>query len=283
MTAESIGADQVWAGTGAIQPQSGTGIGVAVIDSGVDITHASMRNRVVVNVDFTGSGDPSDHYGHGTHIASIIAGLAGNNGSEYKGIAYGASIINLRALGDDGSGTASNVIEAIDWAVKHRNQYNIRIINLSLGAPVLQPFRDDPLCEAAERAVRAGILVVASAGNNGQASDGSGKTVIGGITSPGNDPDVLTVGAIDNHYTGRAVRRHGGAVEQPRADGVRHGAEAGRGRAGRARAGGRGGRFVSDSELPAAARERQRRERLHAAVGHEPGGGGGERRGGAAV
>ena len=81
------------------------------------------------------------------------------------------------------------MIEAIDWADRSTgNQYNIRIINLSLGAPVLQPFRDDPLCEAVERASRAGILVVAAAGNYGQTSDGSGKTVIGGITSPGNSP-----------------------------------------------------------------------------------------------
>ena len=102
-------------------------------------------------------------------------------------------------LGDDGSGTVSDVIEAIDWAIEHRDEYNIRIINLSLGAPVLQPYRDDPLCEAVERAVRAGLVVVAAAGNYGKTADG--KTVMGGITSPGNSPYAIAVGAIDTHDT----------------------------------------------------------------------------------
>ena len=93
----------------------------------------------------------------------------------------------------------SSVIEAIDWAIEHRAQYGIGVINLSLGAPVLQPYRDDPMCEAVERAVRAGIVVVAAAGNCGRSA--SGRMVSGGITTPGNDPYVITVGAIDTHGT----------------------------------------------------------------------------------
>ena len=116
-----------------------------------------------------------------------------------QGVAAGAFLVNLRVLGDDGSGTVSSVVEAIDWAIEHRAQYNIGVINLSIGAPVLQPYRDDPLCEAAERAVAAGIVVVASAGNVGRTTDG--RMVFGGVTSPGNDPSVLTVGAIDTHGT----------------------------------------------------------------------------------
>src|SRR4029078_9795639 len=80
-----------------------------------------------------------------------------------------------------------------------RNQYNIGIITLSVGAPVLQPFRDDPLCEAVERATRAGILVVAAAGNSGEAPDGTPQ--FGLITSPGNSPYALTVEALDTHGT----------------------------------------------------------------------------------
>ena len=114
-------------------------------------------------------------------------------------MAYGAYLVNLRALGDDGSGAASDVIEAIDWAIEHRNRYNIRIINLSLGAAVMQPFADDPLCEAVERAVRAGILVVAAAGNYGLTPDGLSQ--FGAITSPGNSPFALTVGALDTKQT----------------------------------------------------------------------------------
>ena len=188
------------AGSGDIKPLSGRGITVAVIDTGIDTRHNAFGNRVLASVDFTG-GDGQDHYGHGTHVASIIAGRPGRaaDTATYRGIAYGAYLLNLRALGDDGSGTASDVIEAIDWAIEHKNQYNIRIINLSLGAPVLQSFRDDPLCEAVERATRAGMLVVAAAGNNGQTEDGTPQ--FGLITSPGNSPYALTVGALDTHDT----------------------------------------------------------------------------------
>src|SRR5207302_5921814 len=132
---------------------------------------------------------------------AIIAGQGGKTPETqaYRGIAPGAYLANLRVLGDDGSGDASDVIEAMDWAVDHRDEYNIRVINLSLGAPVMQPYRDDPLCEAVERAVAAGIVVVAAAGNYGVSSDG--RLVLGSIASPGNDPNVITVGALDTHST----------------------------------------------------------------------------------
>ena len=151
-------------------------------------------------MDFTG-GDGVDRFGHGTHVAALIAGEAGRTADTrmYRGVAPGAYLLNLRVLGDDGSGTASDVIEAIDWSIDHRADYNIRIINLSLGAPVLQPYRDDPVCAAVERAVRAGILVVAAAGNMGQAADG--RRVLGGIVSPGNSPYAITVGALDTKGT----------------------------------------------------------------------------------
>jgi serine protease AprX len=202
ITAEAIGADQVWAGADGLAPLSGAGVGVAVIDSGVDPRHASLRGRLSVSRDFTG-GDGVDRFGHGTHVAALIAGAGGRmvETQAYRGIAAGAHIISLRVLGADGSGYASDVIEAIDWAIDNRRRYNIRVINLSLGAPVLQPYRDDPLCEAVERAVAAGMVVVAAAGNYGQTADG--RRVFGGITSPGNDPSVITVGALDTHGTAR--------------------------------------------------------------------------------
>ena len=202
VAAESIGADQVWAGSGAMQPRSGGGVSVAVIDSGINTTHDALKGRVLVTHDFTG-GDGLDHFGHGTHVAAIIAGQAGQTAEtrDYRGIAPGAYLLNLRVLGDDGSGSVSDVIEAIDWTIEHRHEYNVRIINLSLGAPVLQPYRDDPLCEAVERAVRAGLVVVAAAGNYGRTADG--KSVYGAITSPANSPYSIAVGAIDTHDTAR--------------------------------------------------------------------------------
>jgi serine protease AprX len=197
---ESVGADQVWAGSEAVQPQSGRGVSVAVIDSGINTTHNALKGRVLVTHDFTG-GDGQDHYGHGTHVAAIIAGQAGTTAEtrDYRGIAPGAYLLNLRVLGDEGSGNVSDVIEAIDWTIAHRHEYNVRVINLSLGAPVLQPYRDDPLCEAVERAVRAGLVVVVAAGNYGQTVEGT--SVYGAITSPANSPYAIAVGAIDTHDT----------------------------------------------------------------------------------
>ncbi len=198
--AQSVGADQLWAGLDLIPALTGAGVSVAVIDSGIDKNHAALRKRVVKTVDFTG-GSGTDLFGHGTHVAAIIAGQTGETADtgEYRGIASGAYLVNLRVLGADGSGDVSTVVEAIDWAVANRRAYRIAIINLSLGAPVLQPYRDDPLCDAVERAVRAGIIVVAAAGNYGKTADG--KSVFGAITSPGNSPYALTVGAMDTHGT----------------------------------------------------------------------------------
>jgi len=201
VTAESIGADQVWAGSDEVPGLTGAGVVVAVIDSGIDTRHnAFLRQRVIATQDFTG-GDGLDRFGHGTHVASIIAGQPGATPDTraYQGIASGALLLNLRVLGDDGSGVASDVVEAIDWTIEHRKEFDVRVINLSLGAPVLQPFRDDPLCEAVERAVRAGITVVAAAGNYGRTADG--RSVYGGIAAPGNSPYAITVGAVDTHGT----------------------------------------------------------------------------------
>src|SRR5580765_2251695 len=151
-------------------------------------------------MDFTG-GNGTDRFGHGTHVAAIIAGQSGlaSDTRMYRGVSSGAYLVNLRVLDDNGEGTASDVIEAIDWAIDHQRDYNIRVINLSLGGPVLQPYRDDPVCAAVERALRAGILVVTAAGNHGQTEDG--RRVLGGITSPGNSPYAMTVGALDTNGT----------------------------------------------------------------------------------
>ncbi len=200
VTAESIGADQVWAGSEGLPMLTGAGVAVAVIDSGVDFGHAALQKRVLTTVDFTG-GTGQDVYGHGTHVAATIAGQRGRTADtdDYRGIAPGAFIVNLRVLGADGSGYASDVVEAIDWAIEHRKAYNIKVINLSLGTPVVQPYADDPVCEAVERAIAAGMVVVVAAGNNGQTVEG--KRIFGGITSPGNHPDAITIGALDTHGT----------------------------------------------------------------------------------
>ncbi len=117
----------------------------------------------------------------------------------FRGVAPQASLISLRVIGADGTGLTSDVIGAIQWAVRHRHQYNIRVINLSLGHAVEESYQDDPLCEAVERAVQAGIVVVAAAGNRGKNS--AGESVYGTIESPANDPYAIAVGALNTHGT----------------------------------------------------------------------------------
>jgi subtilisin family serine protease len=102
-------------------------------------------------------------------------------------------------LGAQGSGRTSDVIAGIDWVIANRLTYNIRVINLSLGHPVTEPSATDPLCQAVVRAVAAGLTVSVSAGNYGLTS--AGAPVLGGITSPGNSPAALTVGATDTQGT----------------------------------------------------------------------------------
>lgn len=192
----------------------GTGIGVAVIDSGV-ADHADFRtagvSRVIHSESFVvGSTSAVDTYGHGTHVAGIVAGngSASGNGSGYAkqlpGMAPNANIINLRVLDANGAGTDSQVIAAIQRAIQLKSQYNIRVINLSLGRPVFESYTLDPLCQAVEQAWQAGIVVVVAAGNSGR--DNSQHTHgFATIGAPGNDPAVITVGATRTFQTDTRV------------------------------------------------------------------------------
>ncbi|MEO7158148.1 MAG: S8 family peptidase, partial [Vicinamibacterales bacterium] len=202
LTTAVTGADAALAGQIAtLGKVNGSGIGVAVIDSGI-ADHPALQNRVVANVDFTDPrGRGYDYYGHGTHIAGIIAARAFNNSGEGadSGMAPAAHLINLKVLDSNGAGEAADVIEAIDWAVKYRRQYGIRVINLSLGAVPTLSYTLDPICLAVKRASEAGLVVVASAGNYGQTPEG--KLVAGSITSPGISPYAITVGATRTQGT----------------------------------------------------------------------------------
>jgi serine protease AprX len=179
----------------------GTGIGVAIVDSGVAAWHDDLaNNRVVHFVDFVNrQAAPYDDYGHGTHVAGIIAGGGQDSAGARRGIAPGAHIIALKALDAAGDGNVSHVIAALDYAVRHRAAFNIRVINLSVAAGVYESYTTDPLTQAARRAVDAGIVVITAAGNLGR--DASGGTQYGGITAPGNAPWVLTVGASNDNGT----------------------------------------------------------------------------------
>ena len=171
---QTIGADVVQAGGWApgIGAFTGAGIGVAVIDTGVAMM-PELRGRIIASHDFTDErGLGIDQHGHGTHVAGIIAASGVNQFDGTRGVAPGANIISLKVLDAQGKGLAANVIKAIDWVVANRLRYNIRVINMSLGGAVRQGWRDDPICQAVERAYRSGVVVVASAGNYGKTADG---------------------------------------------------------------------------------------------------------------
>ena len=179
---------------------TGTGIAIAVLDSGIFATHDSFErmglSRVIVSQDFTGEGRTDDPYGHGSHVAAIAAGNGRISNGKYMGIASNANLINLRVLNSQGTGNVSSVLAALDWIMTNRSIHNIRVVNMSLGMPAVNSYQNDPLCMATRRLVDAGIVVVAAAGNNGRNS--LGNKVYGHIHSPGNEPSVITVGAVDS-------------------------------------------------------------------------------------
>lgn len=184
---------------------TGKGIGVALIDSGVnahpDFYTISLlpSSRIVYNQSFVpGDSSTNDAYGHGTHIAGLIAGdgLSSTGfvfSHSFTGIAPNANVVNLRVLDANGTASDSTVIAAIDKAISLKSRYNIRVINLSLGRAVFESYKLDPLCQAVEKAWKNGIVVIVAAGNSGRYLPTGGYAT---VTSPGNDPYVLTVGSM---------------------------------------------------------------------------------------
>ncbi|HEY6765008.1 MAG TPA: S8 family peptidase, partial [Candidatus Sulfotelmatobacter sp.] len=205
-TDTAINTQQVWTAG-----YDGTGIGVAVIDSGINDTHSDLwsstkNSRVVYHQDFTGTSIYSgnkliyDLYGHGTHVAGIIGGNGNKSNGRYVGVAPNVNLIDLRVLDAFGAGSDSNVIAAIQKAIALKNTYNIRVINLSLGRGIAVRYAKDPLCQAVESAWKAGIVVVAAAGNFGRISVNDSQGY-GTVAAPGNDPLILTVGAMKSMNT----------------------------------------------------------------------------------
>jgi subtilisin family serine protease len=197
---------------------NGAGVGIAVIDSGIsqfhdDLTAGYLANgnpsptsypyadqRVSMFVDFVnGRTQPYDDNGHGTHVSGIIAGNGRDSSGQKEGIAPAASLVSLKVLDADGRGTISKIIAALDWVSKNAATYNIKIVNLSIGAGIHESYWTDPLTLAAKHVVDQGIVVVAAAGNLGK--DALGNPQWGAITAPGNAPWVLTVGASSTNGT----------------------------------------------------------------------------------
>jgi serine protease AprX len=190
-----IGGDQVWTAG-----YTGKGIKVCVIDTGIDASHPDLNgNKVVGWVDYvSGKTTPYDDHGHGTHVSSTIAGTGAAANGQYKGVAPEASLMGAKVLGKDGSGQNSNIIKGIQWAV----QNGADVISMSLGSSTHSQATDDAL----DAAIRAGVTCVIAAGNSGPGA----KTV----ACPGDDPNVITVGASDRNdaiasFSSRGPNRDG--------------------------------------------------------------------------
>jgi serine protease AprX len=188
---DAINADTMWR-----HGFDGSGVGVAVIDSGVAPVQGLNGPGKVVNgpdLSFESQSDVYRHldtYGHGTHMAGITAGNDGRSGS-FRGVAPGARVISIKAGTRSGAVDVSQVIAGIDWVVAHRNDpgLNIRVLNLSFGTDGLQDYEIDPLVHAVESAWHNGIVVVVAGGNDGATHPS--------LANPARDPYVLAVGAVD--------------------------------------------------------------------------------------
>lgn len=175
---------------------TGKGVVIAVIDTGI-APHADLMKpepRIVGWCDLVnGKPEPYDDEGHGTHVAGIIAGNGYESGGKYTGVAPDALLVGVKVLDSKGSGPISRVIAGIQWVVDHKEEYRIKAINLSLGAPPEEGYRTDPASKAVNAAWQAGLLVCAAAGNAGPRQ----RT----ITTPGISPMIITVGSISDQGT----------------------------------------------------------------------------------
>lgn len=199
----TIGLADVPAATDGSRP-AGAGVTVAVLDSGVATNTDLAASRIVGWKDFVNDQPtPYDDAGHGTFVAGLIAGdgtasLPLENGGsatvQFRGVAPAADIVGVKVLDEVGQGRASTVIAGIAWAIVHKSDYNIRVLNISIGANPVGPLNHDPIAMAVEAAWKSGITVVCAAGNEGDFGAGS-------ILSPGNSPYVITVGATDTQQT----------------------------------------------------------------------------------
>ena len=200
---EVIGAETLWQQTGL----DGKGISVAVVDSGISDhmdLHRDTKNptqalssgsRVISNGVFGDYASPIDEYTHGTHVAGIIAGNGVASSGEYKGVAPGVNLLNVRVSSAWGLTYTSDVIDGLQWVYNNKDVYNIRVVNLSVTSTVPESYHTSPLDAAVEILWFNGITVVVSAGNNGT-TDGPST-----LYPPANDPFVITVGAIEDRGT----------------------------------------------------------------------------------
>jgi len=190
-----VGADEVRNDLGL----DGAGVTVAVVDSGIaahpDLQAPGSGSRIVASAFFGNFAEADDGHGHGAHVAGIIAGNGGASGGRYQGIAPGVNLINVKVLNAEGQSYTSDLVAALQWVYDHRTTYNIRVVNISLNSSVPESYHTSPINAAVEILWLNGVVVVVSAGNNGQ---GSGPVT---LYPPANDPFAITVGATEDRGT----------------------------------------------------------------------------------
>lgn len=175
---------------------TGKGVGVAVLDTGI-FPHMDFRNRIRAFADFVAyKSMPYDDNGHGTHVAGILAGDGTASMGKYKGVAPGCGLVALKVLDRFGNGSREQVLRAFRWILDHREQYRIRIVNISVGTTCRSVSDQDVLIQGVEKLWDKGLVVVAAAGNQGPKP--------GSVTAPGSSRKVITVGSSDM-LTGRSA------------------------------------------------------------------------------
>ncbi len=181
---------QTGATTLAADGDTGQGVTVAVLDTGID-NLPDFSGRLIGGVDLSGGGNAfQDGYGHGTFVAGLIAGDGASSNGQYSGEAPGANLVSIKVANANGDTDLATLIQGLQWAVDNEGTYNIKVLNISLGFKPSESTVLNPLDQAVEAAWNSGITVVCAAGNTGP-SDGT-------ILSPGDDPLAITVGALDD-------------------------------------------------------------------------------------
>ena len=194
---DEIGAQSLWT-----QGITGAGVNVAVIDTGIAPV-PELSDQIVAAVDLSGevvdpSVEPGDAFGHGTHMAGIIAGRqpgsdpaqAAARPDDFFGVAPDAGLVSVKVAQADGSVTGGSLVAGIDWVVAHADEHEISVLTLAFDAGDIDSYRTDPVAAALERAWAAGIVVVTAAGNQGSSSSG--------LASTARDPYVIAVAGTDS-------------------------------------------------------------------------------------
>ncbi|MCB0015159.1 MAG: S8 family peptidase, partial [Anaerolineales bacterium] len=190
-----VGADQAWE-----QNIRGRGVVVAVVDSGISDKFSWAENNTIARYDALDNGPKRyDAYGHGTYLAGII-GSRRHDDNGYAGVAPRVKFVDVRVLDESGSGNYTDIVEGLDWILANHEEYDIRIVNMSIVGLVDRPYFANIINQAVERLWEAGIVVVAAAGNGGVTESSDGNTPMT-ISVPGNDPFVITVGAFTDNFT----------------------------------------------------------------------------------